>query len=98
MATLRPPRDPSTERDSIIRRSWHAMTDIFSPFSASALASLPKNVQRPSRYNRADAIPETEQDDEGQRPTVRDYHAISSIPPQVKVPKKFATSVKVEGK
>jgi hypothetical protein len=74
------------------------MTDIFSPFSASALASLPQNVRRPSRYNRADAIPETEQDDEGQRPAVRDYHAISSIPPQVKVPKKFATSVKVEGK
>ncbi len=31
-------------------------------------------------------------------PTVRDYHAINSVPPQVRVPKKIATPVKVEGK
>ena len=31
-------------------------------------------------------------------PTVRDYHAINSLPPQVRVPKKIATPIKVEGK
>ncbi|THV07220.1 hypothetical protein K435DRAFT_815485 [Dendrothele bispora CBS 962.96] len=83
--------------DSLIRRSWHAMSDVFSPFSASALASLPV-LNRPQRYTRADAIPETEGDADGQRPTVRDYHAINSLPPQVRVPKKIATPIKVEGK
>lgn len=75
---------------SIIRRSWQA---ILSPFSPSALATLP-NVRRPARYLRADGIPPTE----GERPTVRDYHSITSLPPQVRVPKKIPTSVKVEGK
>ena len=83
--------------ESIIRRSWYAMSDLFSPFSSAALASLP-NTKRPARYTRADAIPETEQDSDGQRPTVRDYHAINTLPEQVRVPKKIATSVKVEGK
>lgn len=83
--------------ESLIRRSWHAMSDIFSPFSPSALASLP-NAERPQRYTRADAIPQTEQDEQGYRPTVRDYHAINSLPDQVRVPKKIATPVKVEGK
>ncbi|EEB95114.1 hypothetical protein MPER_05970, partial [Moniliophthora perniciosa FA553] len=66
--------------DSLIRRSWHAMTEVFSPFSS------------------ADAIPETEGDDQGYRPTVRDYHSISTLPSQVRVPKKIATPIKVEGK
>lgn len=79
---------------SIIRRSWQA---ILSPFSPSALATLP-NVQRPARYLRADDIPATETDTAGERPTVRDYHSITSLPPQVRVPKKIKTSVKVEGK
>ncbi|TFK27493.1 hypothetical protein FA15DRAFT_666341 [Coprinopsis marcescibilis] len=79
---------------SLIRRSWQA---VFSPFSPTALASLPR-VQRPARYFRADDIPETTADEEGQRPAVRDYHAINSVPPQVRVPKKVPTSVKVEGK
>ncbi|KAG7089358.1 hypothetical protein E1B28_011048 [Marasmius oreades] len=83
--------------ESLLRRSWHAMTDIFTPFSSSALGTLP-NVARPQRYPRADAIPDTEHDVDGQRPTVRDYHSISSAPPQVRVPKKIATPVKVEGK
>ncbi|KAF9267982.1 hypothetical protein L218DRAFT_894336 [Marasmius fiardii PR-910] len=83
--------------DSLIRRSWHAMTEVFSPFSSSALGTLP-NVSRPQRYPRNDAIPEIEGDEEGQRPTVRDYHAISSVPSQVRIPKKIATPVKVEGK
>jgi len=88
-----PPRD----RDSVIRRSWHALSAL-SPFSSSALASLPKDTQRPVRYTRADDIPQTEPDDEGQRPTVRDYHAINAIPERVRVPKKIPTSIKVEGK
>lgn len=79
---------------SIIRRSWQA---ILSPFSPSALATLP-HLRRPARYIRADDIPATDTDEEGERPTVRDYHSISSLPPQVHVPKKIKTSVKVEGK
>ncbi len=78
--------------DSLIRR-------IFSPFSSSALASLPqKTFQRRPRYTRADNVPEAQQDEHGQMPTVRDYHAINHVPPQVRVPKKVATPIKVEGK
>ena len=73
------------------------MTDVFAPFTPGALASLPK-LARPARHLRADIIPETEQDEQGQRPTVRDYHAINALPPKVRVPKKVASSVKVEGK
>src|ERR1700726_2394319 len=87
----------SVQGGSMIRRSWHAMSDLFSPFSSAALASLP-HAKRPARYTRSDAIPATQQDSDGQRPTVRDYHAITSLPPQVRVPRKIATSVKVEGK
>ncbi|KAI0342739.1 hypothetical protein BDW22DRAFT_1484311 [Trametopsis cervina] len=84
---------------SLIRRSWHAMSDVLSPFSPSALAQLPqKTFSRRPRYTRADNVPEAEQDEQGQMPTVRDYHAINSVPPQVRVPKKIATPVKVEGK
>ncbi|RXW15288.1 hypothetical protein EST38_g10563 [Candolleomyces aberdarensis] len=79
---------------SLLRRSWQA---VLSPFSPSALASLPR-VRRPARYFRADNIPETEETEAGERPTVRDYHAINTLPPQVRVPKKVPTSVKVEGK
>ncbi|TFK49515.1 hypothetical protein OE88DRAFT_1661989 [Heliocybe sulcata] len=86
------------QRDSIIRRSWYAMTDFLSPFSHSALASLPKRPKRAARYTRADHIPDTEQDERGLPPTVRDYHAINSVPPQVRVPKKIPTPIKVEGK
>ncbi|KAJ8072889.1 hypothetical protein PM082_016448 [Marasmius tenuissimus] len=73
------------------------MADIFSPFSSSALGTLP-NLPRPQRYTRADAIPDVEGNEDGDRPTVRDYHSISSAPSQVRVPKKIATPVKVEGK
>ena len=98
MQTTRPQQDNDLDNhpDSIIRRSWHAMADLLSPFSSSALASLPV-AERPVRYTRADAIPDTAQND-GHRPTLRDYHAITSLPGQVRVPKKIATSVKVEGK
>ncbi len=73
-----------------------ALDALLSPFSATALAGLP-HVKRPERYLRADAIPRTELNEAGERPTVRDYHAIN-LPPNVRVPKKIATSVKVEGK
>lgn len=87
------------------------MADRLSPFSPQALASLP-NVSRPGKYLRADGIPDTSRnivsvDENGntsngdggdQRPTVRDYHSINHLPPQVRVPKKIPTSVKVEGK
>jgi hypothetical protein len=66
-------------------------------FSSSAVSSLP-NPQRPQRYTRADNIPETDENADGEQPTVRDYHAINSVPSQVRVPKKIATPVKVEGK
>jgi hypothetical protein len=83
---------------SLIRRSWHAMSDLLSPFSPSALAQLPKKPRRPSRYTRADEIPDVEPtEDDGQMPTVRDYHSIT-VPPQVRVPKKTPTPVRVESK
>ena len=88
-----------SRRNSLIRRSWHAMSEVLSPFSPSALASLPKNTfRRRPRYTRTDNVPEAEQGEDGQMPTVRDYHAINSLPPQVRIPKKIATPVKVEGK
>lgn len=74
------------------------MSDLLFPFSPSALAQLPKNLPRPVRYTRADAIPDAERDEDGQMPTVRDYHSINSVPPQVRVPKKIPTPVRVEGK
>lgn len=74
------------------------MSEILSPFSPGALAQLPKKPRRPSRYTRADAIPDIEPTEEGgQMPTVRDYHSIT-VPPQVRVPKKTATPVRVESK
>lgn len=56
----------------------------FLPFSSSALASLPEDTVRPSRYTREDGIP-----------TPTNY---SAIPPHVRVPRKVATAIKVEGK
>jgi len=85
---------------SLIRRSWHAMSELLSPFSSSALAQLPKKPARPSRYTRANEIPDVEPTDEDggrQMPTVRDYHSIT-VPPQVRVPKKTPTPVRVESK
>jgi len=68
------------------------------PFSPSLLRSLPK-ATRPARYTRADGIPQTESDDEGLQPTVQDYHAINDQgAANVRVPKKIATPVRVEGK
>lgn len=82
-----------------LRRSWYAMSDLLSPFSPSALAALPKKTFRTRpRYIRNDNVPEAQQDESGQMPTVRDYHSINDLPPQVRVPKKIATPIKVEGK
>ena len=82
---------------SLLRRSIQTVAELFHPFSSGALATLPK-LSRPLRYTRRDAVPELEPDEEGNLPTVRDYHAINSLPPQVRVPKKVATPVKVEPK
>jgi hypothetical protein len=83
--------------DSLLRRSWHAMSDLFQPFSSSALDKLPK-ASRPQRYTRLDEIPDVDTTDgDGQMPTVRDYHSIT-VPPEVRVPKKIPTPVRVESK
>ncbi|KAF8843698.1 hypothetical protein BDN67DRAFT_994741 [Paxillus ammoniavirescens] len=71
---------------------------VFFPFSSSALASLPEDAHRPARYTRQDDIPDPDQDVDGERPTIRDYNAINSVPHLVRVPKKVATSLKVEAK
>ena len=85
--------------ESLIRRSWHAMSDLLSPFSPAALAQLPKKPRRPSRYTRVNEIPDVEPTEEdGQMPTVRDYHSITTVPPHVRVPKKIPTPVRVETK
>jgi hypothetical protein len=92
------PLSPSSEeqhKGSLRARLLHSWEGVLTPFSPTALASLPK-VRRPARYFRADNIPEEVQ--EGERPAVRDYHAISGLPPNVRIPKKIPTSVKVEGK
>ncbi|KAH9945018.1 uncharacterized protein BXZ73DRAFT_86597 [Epithele typhae] len=90
--------DENWRNSGVFRRSWYAMTDILTPFSPSALASLPKKTfQRRPRYTRIDNVPDATEDADGQMPTVRDYHAIN-LPPQVRVPKKIPTPVKVEGK
>ena len=91
-------RQRTDSNGGLIRRSWVAMTDMLTPFSPGALALLPKNLSTRPRYTRADGIPDAESDDEGNMPAVRDYHAINSLPPQVRVPKKIATPIKVEAK
>lgn len=61
------------------------------PFSSTALASLPKNLRVREREVRADRIPTN--------PDARDYGATGvTLPPNVRVPRKIATPIKVEGK
>lgn len=88
-AGLDSPARLTSEQESISRRSWLAG---LSPFSPKALASLPR-LRRPTRYTRADNIPEAEE-----VAAHRDYNAINHLPPNVRVPKKIKTSIKVEGK
>ncbi|KAF8630714.1 hypothetical protein AX15_002763 [Amanita polypyramis BW_CC] len=92
-----PPLSPHPGSQSLLRRSMRTVAELLHPFSSGALSTLPK-ISRPLRYTRRDAVPEVEPDEEGNLPTVRDYHAINSLPPQVRVPKKVATPVKVEPK
>ncbi|KAG8834583.1 hypothetical protein FRC17_008252 [Serendipita sp. 399] len=83
-------RAPS-EDAGLLRRSWHAMADLFSPFSSTALAALPRNPQGlRERSTRTDRIPDEHHQDYG---TMRE-----DLPPGVRVPKKLATPIKVEGK
>jgi len=79
------------------RRSWH---NLLLPYTPSILRRLPLTT-RPARYTRADAIPSTVPNiDDGLTPTVRDYHAINDHGNEVRirVPKKIATPIRVEGK
>ncbi|KIY43904.1 hypothetical protein FISHEDRAFT_52255 [Fistulina hepatica ATCC 64428] len=105
-STSRPPNPRSDsqadDRSSLFRKSIYAIHDILSPFSPSALASLP-NAERPARYLRTDRIPDPTEDDGEERNADRenehrDYHAINSLPPQIRVPRKVPTPVRVEGK
>jgi hypothetical protein len=83
-------RDASEAGTSnVLRRSWHVLADLM-PFSSTALASLPKNPRVREREVRADRIPAN--------PESRDYGATGTLPPHVRVPKKIATPIKVEGK
>lgn len=97
--------EESIDVASASRSSWKSVTRLFTPGSLSLrdllfpTGDLPKNpegIRR--RAMRADRIPETEEDEDGQRPTIRDYHSINAIPPQVRVPKKIPTPIQVEGK
>ena len=73
-----------------LRRSWHVLTDLM-PFSSTALASLPKNLRVREREVRADRIPTNSE--------TREYGATGvTLPPNVRVPKKIATPIRVEGK
>ncbi|TDL25637.1 hypothetical protein BD410DRAFT_716908 [Rickenella mellea] len=81
------------DSENLIRRSWHAMADVFSPFSSSALAKLPNTNDRfRDRSTRTDLIPEP-QDTNGAGQN-QDYHSVNPV----RVPKKIATAVRVEGK
>lgn len=63
------------------------MADILSPFSSTALATLPRNPEGfRDRSTRVDNIP-----------SQADYGTMN-LPPGVRVPKKLATPIKVEGK
>lgn len=84
-------RDTSESGTSnVLHRSWHVLADLM-PFSSTALASLPKNLRVREREVRADRIPTN--------PDAREYGATGvTLPPNVRVPKKIATPIKVEGK
>lgn len=64
-----------------------AMGELLSPFSSTALAALPRNPEGlRERSTRADRIPEDQN------------YGTMNLPPGVRVPKKLATPIKVEGK
>ena len=71
---------------SLIRRSMHIMGDLFSPFSSTALASLPRNPRGiRDRAVRAD-------------PQFQNYNTINDADIPVPVPKKVMTPIRVETK
>jgi hypothetical protein len=79
--------NPGTTREgSLLRRSMHVMTDLFSPFSSSALATLPQN---PRGFR--------ERDVRAHRP-FRSYNATDDSQIPVPVPKKVMTPIRVETK
>lgn len=86
--------------EGILRRSWHTMADFLSPFSNSALQNLPDTSRRDAdRELRSDRIPDPLEP--GIRETMvvtraRNGQAIDPVP--IRVPKKIATPIKVEGK
>ncbi|GJJ08380.1 hypothetical protein Clacol_002594 [Clathrus columnatus] len=94
-----------TDSAVVSHNPWNSVKRWLSPGSLSLrdllfpTGNLPKNPEGVrQRAMRADRIPETEEDEDGQRPTVRDYHSINAIPPQVRVPKKIPTPIQVESK
>jgi hypothetical protein len=84
-------------KESLFKRSWNALADSISPFSSSALKSLPrKPAGLPDREIRTDHIPEP---GSSAYPGVRDYNSVNSaLPPNVPVPQKVPTTIRVEGK
>ncbi|KAF8313654.1 hypothetical protein DL93DRAFT_2080983 [Clavulina sp. PMI_390] len=105
MSTPATPRKRDSSADGVFQRSIHALSDLFSPFSSSALASLPPNLtssRNRSHATRADNIPDDPEVDPLLGPsTSSDYQYQSigqSLPPGVKIPKKISTPIKVEPK
>ena len=94
--------DDHASDGGIIRRSMHVMSELINPFSASALSKLPDTSQRNrDRERRADRIPDPIDPAGRERDTMivpRDYGATMTDPVPVRVPKKIATPIKVEGK
>lgn len=95
-------QEPSTinghrRQNSILKRSWNAVADAISPFSSSALQSLPRvPIGLPDREVRTDNIPEP---GSSSYAAVRDYNSVNpALPPNVPVPQKLATPIRVEGK
>jgi hypothetical protein len=77
----------SSEDAGLLRKSWHVMQDLLSPFSSTALAALPRNpTGLRERETRADRIPSDPN------------YGTMDLPPGVRVPAKIATPIKVEGK
>ncbi|CAE6478345.1 unnamed protein product [Rhizoctonia solani] len=87
------------EDGSLFQRSVHVVSDLFSPFSSTALASLPRNpVGFRARATRLDRIPDSSTP--GDVPNYQSVEAGGSGQGRVRVrvPKKIATPIKVETK
>ncbi|CAE7136739.1 unnamed protein product [Rhizoctonia solani] len=86
------------EDGSLFQRSVHVVSDLFSPFSSTALASLPRNpIGFRARSTRLDRIPDS---GAGDVPNYQSVEAGGSGQGRVRVrvPKKIATPIKVETK